>query len=287
MSFGKSLKYFIRNIREKHRLSFRNQHNDSEVWYMHISPLNIIAGIFALVLILFVVVMSIVAFTPVLDLVPGYPGSKSRMMLINNIMRLDSLEQEISNMQVYSENVALIMEGKSPVTRNDMQRMDSLARITGKRMGVIPEDSLLRLQLEAVSGPYSLTDPTAHRTGRNAVELYPPVQGVVSQDFNPRDGRYGVTIATAANQPVMAVADGMVVSSTWTPEQGYVLFMQHANNLISVYRNNISVLRKGGERIRSGEVIGYTGSTEPEARNFEFELWNNGAAVDPQGYIVF
>lgn len=76
MNFKTSVSYFIRNLREKHRLSIRNQHNDSEVWYMYISPLNLLAGFLALVLILFIVITITVAYTPVLDLIPGYPGQQ-------------------------------------------------------------------------------------------------------------------------------------------------------------------------------------------------------------------
>lgn len=288
MALGKSLKYFITHMREKHRLAFRNQHTDTEVWYMHISPLNLLAGFFALVLILFIIVMSIVAFTPILDLLPGYPGSKSREMLINNIMRLDSLQQEVRNMQIYSENVALIMEGKNPVTRNDVQRMDSLNNVKSK-VEVVAEDFILRSQMEATSGPYSLNDPTTGRRNlRNTMEMYAPVQGVVAQQFSPRDGQYGISLVTPVNQPVMAVADGTVIFSGWVPDHGYVIYIQHGNNLISVYRSNVNVLKKDGERVRSGEIIGYTGTPEAESSgNFEFELWHNGNAVDPMGYIVF
>ena len=63
MNFKTSVSYFIRNLREKHRLSIRNQHNDSEVWYMYISPLNLLAGFLALVLILFIVITITVAYT--------------------------------------------------------------------------------------------------------------------------------------------------------------------------------------------------------------------------------
>ena len=45
-----------------------------------------------------------------------------------------------------------------------------------------------------------------------------------------------------------------------------------------------------GDRVRSGEIIGYTGNAEPDASNknlFEIELWHNGTPVDPQSYIVF
>ncbi|MFQ8804389.1 MAG: hypothetical protein ACLR8Y_03760 [Alistipes indistinctus] len=63
-------------------------------------------------------------------------------MLIENIMRLDSLEKEIKNMQIYNENVALIMAGKNPVTRNDMQTADSASRSKNPTVGAIIEDSI-------------------------------------------------------------------------------------------------------------------------------------------------
>lgn len=92
-NFKNSYRYFIRHLREKHRFSIRNQHTDTEVWYIYISPLNVLAGLLALVLVLFIIVTTTVAYTPILDFIPGYPGNKSRTMLIENIMRLDSLEK--------------------------------------------------------------------------------------------------------------------------------------------------------------------------------------------------
>lgn len=291
IKFKKGWSYFIHHLREKHRLSIHNQHTDDEVWYMYISPLNLLAGLLALVLILFIIVTTTVAYTPILDFIPGYPGNKSRTMLIENIIRLDSLEQEIKNMQIYNENVALIMAGKNPVTRNDVQASDSVARSKNPTVAAIIEDSILRSQLETPGSAYSLNNPDAARKNlRSALELFTPVKGVVISKFEPQEGAYGIKLATTANQPVMAIMDGTVISSSWTPDDGYVLFIQHSNNLTSVYRHNTEVLRKVGDRVRSGEIIGYTGSAEPDASNknlFEIELWHNGTPVDPQSYIVF
>lgn len=291
MGFGKSFVYLMRNMREKLRFSIRNQHTDTEVWYMHISPWNLFAGFLALVLMLFIIVTSIVAYTPVLDLIPGYPGNKSRIMLINNIMRLDSLEQEFKNMQIYSENISLIMAGKNPVTRNAVQESDSLSKSRNELISRIAEDSLLRAQLESPTGPYRLSDPAvARRNLRSAMDLFVPVRGVVSEKFDPRQGNYGVKMATMVNQEVMAIAEGTVISAGWIPAEGYVIYIQHGNNLLSVYRHNVSTLKKAGDRVYSGEVIGYTGSqsTDPSGKNlFEFELWYNGTPVDPESYIAF
>ena len=291
MNLKKNLAYLVRHLREKHRLSVRNRHTDSEVWYMYISPLNLLAGLLAFVLILFILVTTTVAYTPILDLVPGYPGSRSRTMLVENIMRLDSLEMELRNMQVYSENIALIMAGKNPVTRNDIHTPDSASPHGGTTVAPVAEDSLLRSQMETPSGAYSLDDPDAARKNlRSSMELQSPVKGVVAGKFDPTEGRLGVGLATTDNQQVMAVMDGTVISSGWAPEEGFVIYIQHGDNMVSVYRHNARLLKKAGERVSGGEIIGYTGdgrTAEGSKKLFEFELWHNGSPVDPQRYIVF
>ena len=291
MKLKKSIVYFIRNLREKHRVSIRNLHTDREVWYMYISPLNLLAGFIALVLVLFIIITTTVAYTPILDLIPGYPGNKSRTLLIENIVRLDSLEQEIRNMQIYSENISLIMAGKNPVTRNNVTVADS-SKKNNTIVASIVEDSILRSQMEAAEGIYSLNDPNvARRSLRNAMELFTPIKGVVTERFSPIDKRYGITLTISPDQQVMAVMDGTVVSSSWSPENGFSLMVQHTDNMLSVYRHNTSVLKKTGDRVSSGEIIGYAGGEAPSAQApqniFEFELWQNGTPIDPERFIVF
>ena len=95
------------------------------------------------------------------------------------------------------------------------------------------------------------------------------------------------TGATAADR-ITAIDNGTVIQSLWTPETGYIVVLQHAGNLISVYKNLSQSLVTTGQTIRSGELIGYNAEVQDgEVRLFEFELWNNGKPVDPEGYIVF
>ena len=289
MKSERNFVYFLRNLREKHRLSLRNQHNDSEVWYMYISPANVLTGFVALVLVLFIVILTTVAYTPILDLIPGYPGNKSREMLISNIVRIDSLERELAQMQVYSDNIALIMEGKTPIVRDVTQAGDSMRVSRPETVHPSREDSLLRAELEG-GGIYRLSDPAKVRTVRTGLELMPPVRGVVAEHFNPKEERFGVGIATAASQQVMAVEDGTVVLSAWSPDDGYVVQIQHPGNLLSVYKHATRVLPSTGARVKGGEVIGSTGeglSGDAGKGLFGFELWHNGTPVDPEGYVVF
>ena len=79
-----------------------------------------------------------------------------------------------------------------------------------------------------------------------------------------------------------------MVINRWTPEAGHIIEIQHTNNLLSIYRHLSQPLVTKGDRIRSGELL----RSRPEVQNgmvqpFEFELWNNGKPVDPEGYIIF
>lgn len=286
----RNIQYFLSNINRKHRLSLRKERNDSEIWYMHISPLEIIGGLLALALILFIIIITLVVYTPILNLVPGYSGEKARREVVENIIKVDSIEQKLNEFQTYYSNVALILEGKTPVTRNVKQVGDSLAKVTPEAVPPNAADSALRRQMEG-PGAYNLEASAAAGSAISRDgSIVPPVRGVPASHFNPKEGRFGVGIATAANQQILAIEDGTVLLSLWTPEDGHTLQVQHGRGLISTYRHMAQSFKNKGERVSAGEVIGNTGdglSGEGGKGLTEFELWLNGVPVDPETYIIF
>ena len=123
---------------------------------------------------------------------------------------------------------------------------------------------------------------------REAIERATPDEGIITGKFDIRQGNFGVKIAATAADRITAIDNGTVVLSLWTPETGYMVELQHANNLLSVYKGLSQSLVTTGQTIRAGEMVGYNAEAEEgEVRLFEFELWNNGKPVDPEGYIVF
>ena len=279
MKFLKTIRAWWRGLFRKRRFNMLNATDNT-------SGLTTVIGFLALVLILFIVITITVAYTPVLDLIPGYPGNKSRTMLIENIIRLDSMERMMNDMLTYNENIALIMEGRTPVARV-LASSDS-SRISKVLVMPSHEDSLLRAQMEG-DGEYAIAGQGgSRRKVREAIELATPVEGIITGKFDIRQGNFGVKIAATAADRITAIDNGTVVQSLWTPETGYIVVLQHAGNLISVYKNLSQSLVTTGQTIRSGELIGYNAEVQDgEVRLFEFELWNNGKPVDPEGYIVF
>lgn len=285
MASNRNIAYFFRNLSRRHRLSLHDRHNESEVWYMFISPLKAIAVTVAVVLILFILILTLVAYTPILNLIPGYSGNKQREEMIQNILRVDSIEQKLLDIEAWGYDVALIMEGKTPVVRDVTQRSDSVAITAPEMVRRSAEDSVLRAQMEG-GGIYSINQ----RRSSGELDMQTPVRGVVASRFSPKDGQFGVGIVTAVSQQVLAIMEGTVTLSVWTPEDGYLIEIQHTGNLISIYKNLSQSLMEPGARVRKGEAIGSTGeSTDPagDKRLFELEIWQNGNPINPENYIVF
>lgn len=289
MKFLKRIRVWWRGLFRKRRFNMLNATDNSEEWHIHLSPASIFAGLVAFVLLLFIITLSLVAYSPVLEFLPGYrtEADRSRESLLQNIIRLDSMERVMNDMMTYNRNIALILEGRTPVART-LATSDS-SRISKVLVMPSPEDSLLRAQMEG-DGEYAIAPRSegSRRKVRESIELVTPVEGIITGKFDIRQGNFGVKIAAAAGDRIAAIDNGTVVQSQWAPETGYTVVLQHAGNLISVYKNLSQSLVSTGQTIRAGELIGYNAEAgDGEAKLFEFELWNNGKPVDPEGYIVF
>lgn len=266
-----------------------NASDNSEEWHMHLSPAGVFAGLVAFLLLLFIITLSLVAYTPVLEFLPGYrtDADRSRESLIQNIIRLDSMERLMNDMMTYNENIALIMEGNTPVAR--MLVSSDSSRIS--KVLVVPsrEDSLLRAQMEG-DGSYSVTERSgaSRKRVREAIELAKPLDGIVTERFDIKLGRLGIKLAAPAASPVAAIDNGTVVQSLWSPDGGYTVIIQHSANLLSVYKNLSQSLVTPGQTIRSGGLIGNIDVPDSgQAKLFEFQIWNNGNPVNPEEYILF
>ena len=90
-----------------------------------------------------------------------------------------------------------------------------------------------------------------------------------------------------ADTPVKAAADGTVIFSEWTAATGYVVLLEHENEMLSVYKHNGSLAKSQGDLVRAGEVIATVGNTGEftTGPHLHFELWKNGAPVNPLNYV--
>lgn len=120
------------------------------------------------------------------------------------------------------------------------------------------------------------------------LHFFTPVKGVISQSYDPDFHPY-IDITAPSGTVVKAILDGTVISAEWNQETGNSIQIQHAGDIISIYRHNEKLLKKTGDKVSAGTPIALLGNTgtETTGAHLHFELWHDGETVDPTLYINF
>ncbi|RPH54925.1 MAG: M23 family metallopeptidase [Acidobacteria bacterium] len=124
--------------------------------------------------------------------------------------------------------------------------------------------------------------------GRASFPLLIPVGGMVTQGFDPSRGHYGIDYAGKRGTPVYATADGHVVFSGWTHDDGNMLILAHDGGYMTVYKHNQALLTALQAVVRRGEAIALLGETgrTSSGPHLHFEVWHNGVPRDPDEYLL-
>jgi len=277
-----------RKLLHKYRLVVLNEESFEEVGFIRLSRLNIISIVGLLVALLVAVVYVTIAYTPMRELIPGYPDAMMSHNIRQNAMKLDSLERELAMRDQYFMNINSIVNGDRP---EDF--LNDTAATTGGDEVVFTRssnDSLLRQQVEAEEQfRLSVVDEPAESKGLHDIHFFTPVQGIVTNPFNPVENHFGIDLVAGPEEVVKAALDGTITMATWTLETGYVIQIQHANNIMSVYKHNAELFKSVGLKVQAGDAIAIVGNSGEltTGPHLHFELWHNGVPLNPTDYIVF
>ncbi len=115
-----------------------------------------------------------------------------------------------------------------------------------------------------------------------------PVDGFISRDFNPEKGHMGIDVVARTGTPVYAAANGYVVFSDYTIDDGYSLIINHSNDYITVYKHCFSLLKRQRESVLQGELIALSGNTgeKTSGPHLHFEVWKNGKPINPITVLI-
>jgi murein DD-endopeptidase MepM/ murein hydrolase activator NlpD len=288
MTGEKKRKRFVRRLMHKYRFVVMNDDTFEEKMSLRLTPLNLFTLVGSVTILLIVIVTSLIAFTPLREYIPGYADVNMRRQVISLALRADSLEMAMISKDAYMANINNVLSGKVVDTTGKtkpaaVQKQGNLNLEAGKN------ETELRKQVES-QDPYSLAhDEVASRSSISSFFFFSPVKGMVTSPFSMTDEHYGVDIVAPENEAIKATLDGTVIFANWTTETGYVIQVQHSNNLISVYKHNSALMKKAGQYVKAGEVLAIIGNSGEHSTgpHLHFELWYNGAPVDPQDYMVF
>jgi len=190
-----------------------------------------------------------------------------RRNILLSAIRLDSLDRELALRDKYFANLNSIIRGNQPAELYTKQ--DTSKDYKDINFTTPPEDSALRARIDneerynLTLGPAS-TEPASNLAG---LHFFPPVKGIISGRYEIRTKHFGTDIVTKPRALVSAALDGTVIFTGWTMETGFVIEVQHQNNLVSVYKHNSSLLKETGDMVRAGEEISVVGCSISTAQS--------------------
>lgn len=282
----------MERLKHTYRLVIMNNETFEEIGSYRLTLLNVYIVLSMLVVLGAMIVLSLVLFTPLKRMVPGYGDVNLREELIALNQEVDSLGQQLQAEVTYSEALRRRLSGEVEKA-SDIEEPENTIEDTVSRVERIKEDEQLRQEVQLAEIRNSVQRVN---TGLNSREIpleqlffVPPLTGEISAGFMPDKEHYGVDILAPANTPIKAVMDGWVIASDWTLETGNTIGIQHADNIVTFYKHNSSLLKKIGNYVKAGEAVAIIGNTGTltDGPHLHFELWHKGKPVDPEAYVNF
>lgn len=273
---------FLRKLKNKYRLVILNDGTFEERIVIKITPLLVLSLSLIVGLILVFTTFLLFSFTPLKEYVPGKTTVETHKELVEMATKVDSLIILIEGRDLYVDNLRTILNGGEVVENKSKLEENSIENITN--LGVSKKDSLFRVRVEEKSsGDYISISSSVNNY------FLSPLKGDLIDKYNKQKKHFGVDIISKKGSVINSVSDGVVVTSDWTKETGFVIAIQHSEGFLSFYKHNSILLKEVGDYVKQGEAIAVIGNSGEltYGPHLHFELWKNGESIDPENYISF
>jgi|TARA_B110000971_G_scaffold100454_1_gene103271 murein DD-endopeptidase MepM/ murein hydrolase activator NlpD len=276
-----------KKLLHKYRLVVLNEDTFEERFAVKLTRLNVFFLTSLAAIILVILTTLLIVFTPLREYIPGYSSTALKKQALKLDSKTDSLIKSINMNDAYINSLKRVLRGEvSAVVINKDSIFKAVQADTDiLELNASKADSLLREKVRN-EDKYNLFESAS--TVKDFV-FFPPVNGSISSGFDLNEKHFAVDIVIPTNTPVKATSDGRVLFASWTSDAGYVIIIDHGDELISVYKHNSSLTKSQGDFVKSREVIAISGasgelSTGP---HLHFELWSNGIPLNPTNFIDF
>jgi len=92
----------------------------------------------------------------------------------------------------------------------------------------------------------------------------------------------GIDIASRVGTKVLAAREGKIIFAGERSRYGNVVIIEHSFGYRTIYAHLSSVSVERGDRVRRGQVVGYSGNTgRSTGPHLHFEIWLKNRLIDP------
>ena len=188
------------------------------------------------------------SLTPLNEYIPGKTSTETQKSLIEMAVNVDSLRLHTEERHLYIEHLKTILSGG--VVQTELQREENKIVEKDNSLDISKEDSIFRLRVEEKSnGDY------VSLASEPEIYFFNPVNGTLIDGYNIESKHFGVDLVCKENAIICSASEGVVVTSDWTKETGFVIAVQHSRGFLSFYKHNSALLKDVGEYVKGGDPI--------------------------------
>ena len=282
MKNKKENKGFFKKLFNDYKVVVSSEDTFEEKFAFKASKINVFVLMLVYSVILISFTISIVFFTQLRELVPGYSSSDLLSRAIYLTQKTDSLERQIELNNKFYKSIEDVLSGKTDefIERDNIPIDSSLNDKNLFSISPNSEDSILRNYVDS-QDKFNLT------INELVIEnkmFFSPIKGDITQTFNFEENHFAIDIAADIGTPVKSILDGKILFSEWSVDTGHVIIVDHGDNIVSVYKHNSKSLKEQNDFVQAGEVIAYSGNqgSLSSGPHLHFELWKNGTPIDPE-----
>jgi len=294
------LSEFIRKISQSFTFVVMDAEKLKQYGVVTLRPLSILMIVSGTLFVLFLSFQALLLFTPLRNSLPGVGTEEMKSEARQNELRIQSMADSLALQEAYLQRLRDLILGNveavDMVEDTQDQVFDdgtSLANLPVPEPSenwqdhvqpALPIESLFETSLTA-RPPFGAS--TSYLSSISFPVL-PPVSGLLTRGFDARTGHYAIDIAVEEGSAVRSIGDGYVVLADWLNDGGQVIAVAHAGGVLSVFKHNSRLLKQVGDRVRDREAIALTGNSGEitSGPHAHFELWHNGLAQNPRGYVL-
>lgn len=288
MNKTKNKKKIQTYLMQKVRISGINSTSYERLWGIELSRFSFIfLGLFFL-LILFIASFLMLSYSPLKSLLPDSAfKSKNNEVIEQQILKINQLESKVNLQTRYINDFKNVILGK-PIPSDkgksiSKENIHSNAAKLNAKSNPVETKFIKKIETDIRNNAFQ----TEAKQSAKGVFFFTPIKGIVSNNFS--DTHPGVDVVAKSDTPIKSVFDGIVVFSDWTQENGYTIIIRHPNHFLSIYKHNSSLLKKQGDKIKTGDPIAIIGDTgeNTTGTHLHFELLFEGKNVNPMDFISF
>lgn len=260
------------------RLSFVNENTFNEVWTIGMSQRKVIASIALIFVALGCMAATLIVFTPLRTLLPGYLKQEERRENAINVFRVDSLLKAGRETSEYLATLTSILQGDSSIATYARRQVSVVSGHSVSPDSLLPatpaEENFVRMVEERKR--YSVGDRTS-APGVSAIFLF-PVRGARLLSDPTSDH---TVVSPPRNASVTAPGTATVVATSYSPSGLWAVTLQHPNGYVTIIDGLSVCMVKAGDSVSAGESLG----SADTSHDVTIQLWSTGIRLNPLRFM--